>query len=97
MTPEPNSRDVTAVTRGICRNMQLTGERLAEINTANGGPGGRYYTDPASFEALPLASGGGDLNGSANQALLLGQAGTNATSYQMPRKFSCSGNFCGIV
>jgi hypothetical protein len=47
--------------------------------------------------AQPLAQGGGDLNGSANVAHLMYQAGTNATRWQMPRKFCNSGNWCGIV
>jgi hypothetical protein len=48
-------------------------------------------------DMTPFAQGGGDLNGSANTAHLMYQAGTNATRWQMPRKFANSGNWCGIV
>lgn len=43
----------------------------------------------------PMTRGGGDLNGSANVAHLMYQAGTNATRWQMPR--TVAGNCCGIV
>ena len=42
----------------------------------------------------PLASGGGNLNGSTNQQLL-GQAGTAGVRVSVPR--TTAGNFCGVV
>lgn len=47
----------------------------------------------------PTSTGGGNLNGSANIANLLGQSGTNATQLQMPRANirAGGGNYCGIV
>jgi hypothetical protein len=51
--------------------------------------------DTAQLAAVSL--GGGNLNGSANTAHLMYQAGTNATRWQMPRKFANPGNWCGIV
>lgn len=41
--------------------------------------------------------GGGDLNGTASTSILHYQSGTNATRWQMPRKFPNAGNWCGIV
>jgi hypothetical protein len=41
--------------------------------------------------------GGGDLNGTQATSILMLQAGTNATRWQMPRKFTNPGNWCGIV
>jgi hypothetical protein len=80
----PNSRIVAYMSRGVSRNMQLDGRLLDAINTFNG-PGGPYYVDPASFEAIPLATGGGDANGSANVANLLGQSGTDGSQLGQPR------------
>jgi hypothetical protein len=71
------------MSRGISRNMALDGALLDKINAFNG-PGGRYYVDPASFEAIPLAAGGGDLNGSA-APVFFGQAGTDASQLGSPR------------
>ena len=82
-TPVPNSRDVTAWSRGIARNMQLDPAMLAQIDAFNG-PTGRYYVDPASFQAIPRAAGGGDLNGSA-ALIFFGQAGTDASQLGQPR------------
>jgi hypothetical protein len=47
----------------------------------------------------PSSQGGGNLNGSANIANLLGQSGTNASHLQMPRANirSGGGNYCGTV
>ena len=45
--------------------------------------------------AAPLASGGGNLNGSANTANLLGQAGTSGRKIAVPRQ--STGNYTGIV
>lgn len=45
--------------------------------------------------AQPLASGGGDLNGSANTANLLGHAGTGAQRIAVPRQGT--GNYTGII
>jgi hypothetical protein len=49
--------------------------------------------EPAA--ATPFAQGGGNLNGSANTALLLGHAGTAAQRIAVPR--NNAGNFCGVV
>ena len=45
--------------------------------------------------AQPQASGGGNLNGSANMANLLGQAGTAGQRINVPR--ANAGNFTGVV
>ena len=45
--------------------------------------------------AAPLASGGGNLNGSANTANLLGHAGTAAQRIAVPR--TNAGNYTGVV
>ena len=51
--------------------------------------------------AVPLEAGalqgGGNLNGTQATSIMIYQAGTNATRWQMPRKFSNSGNWCGII
>jgi hypothetical protein len=86
MNPIPNvSGAIFGPTAGISRNMQ------ADI-----GPQGELVA-AGSPQATPVAQGGGDLNGSANTAHLMHQAGTNATRWQMPRKFANPGNWCGIV
>jgi hypothetical protein len=87
----PNGRDVVFMSRGIARNMQLDGRLLDAINNFNG-PTGRYFTDPNSFEAIPRAAGGGDVNGSANTANLLGQAGTAGRAGQVPRNLGAAVN-----
>lgn len=94
----PNQRDVTAMSRGISRNMALDGALLDKINAFEG-PSGRYWVDPASFQAIPRASGGGDLNGSANTANLLGHAGTGLDRLSVPRQNikAGGGNYCGVV
>jgi hypothetical protein len=52
----------------------------------------------APFPQLAGANqGGGDLNGTASTSILHYQSGTNATRWQMPRKFCNAGNWCGIV
>jgi hypothetical protein len=66
-------------TPGIARNMEW-----------NIGPEGQL--EPG---AVPLASGGGNLNGSANIANLLGQAGTAGVRIAVPR--ANAGNYTGIV
>ena len=43
----------------------------------------------------PFMTGGGNLNGSANQALLLGQAGTSGQRIAVPR--ANAGNYTGVV
>lgn len=98
MSLAPNERDVTAMSRGIARNMALDGALLDRINAFNG-VGGRFYVDPTSFQAIPLASGGGDLNGSANTANLLGHAGTGEDRLSVPRQNikAGGGNYCGVV
>ena len=53
----------------------------------------RVFDSLASPE--PANSGGGNLNGSANQALLLGQAGTSGQHLSMPRHSAANG--CGII
>jgi hypothetical protein len=95
MTIIPNSRDVTFMSRGIGRNMQLDGRLLDAINTFNG-PGGPFYVDPNSFEAIPRAAGGGNNNGSANDAHKMGQAGTAGDQLGSPRMIgSTNHNFAG--
>lgn len=89
MIPIPNSRDAAFMSRGIARNMALDGKLLDLINAFNG-PGGRYYVDPASFEAIPRAQGGGNNNGSANTAHMMGQAGTDASQLGSPRLIGSS-------
>ena len=93
--PVPNSREVAFRSRGIARNMALDGSFLAAINAYNG-PTGRYYVDPNSFEAIPLASGGGNLNGSAATPLF-GKSGTNGSKAQLIRTPRSGGNYCGTV
>lgn len=66
-------------TLGVSRNMEW-----------NIGPQGQL--DPG---AVPLASGGGNLNGSANTANLLGQAGTSGRKIAVPRQ--STGNYTGVV
>lgn len=48
---------------------------------------------------ITAPSGGGDLNGSANIANLLGQAGTAGVQITVPRANikASGGNYCGIV
>jgi hypothetical protein len=89
-TPVPNSRDVTAMSRGISRNMALDGSLLAAINAFNG-PTGRFYVDPGSFEAIPRGQGGGDLNGSTGP-MLFGQAGTAGRAIGVPRNVGSAVN-----
>jgi hypothetical protein len=75
----PNGRDVAATTFGISRNMQL----------------GLALSPETRNEIASYAAGGGNLNGSANQANLLGHAGTGADRVSVPRLFRV--NYCGIV
>ena len=54
----------------------------------------------ANGRSTPFAApgqGGGNLNGTQATSIMIYQAGTNATRWQMPRKFSNSGNWCGII
>ena len=54
----------------------------------------------ANGRAAPFAGpgqGGGNLNGTQATSILIAQSGTDATRWQMPRKFHNSGNWCGIV
>jgi hypothetical protein len=67
------------------------GDRLAILLAAIDTPG--IARNMASV--TPLASGGGDLNGSANAAQLLGQSGTAGRRISMPRRGG--GNYTGIV
>ena len=53
-------------------------------------------TAPVLFDTA-VTQGGGDLNGTQATSIIFYQAGTNATRWQMPRKFCNSGNFCGVV
>jgi hypothetical protein len=48
-------------------------------------------------DATPYAQGGGNLNGSANTAHLMGQAGTAAQRIAVARRPPNSGNYCGVV
>jgi hypothetical protein len=52
---------------------------------------------PVLFDAPGTLQGGGDLNGTQATSILMHQAGTNASRWQMPRLFAHSGNWCGIV
>ena len=45
----------------------------------------------------PETQGGGDLNGTSATSILMYQAGTNATRWQMPRKAPNPGNYCGVI
>jgi hypothetical protein len=89
MNPIPNSRDVTFMSRGIARNMALDGLLLDRINAFNG-PAGRFYVDPASFEAIPRGLGGGDANGTS-ATIFFGQSGTIGRRPGVPRQLG-SGN-----
>jgi hypothetical protein len=53
--------------------------------------------DPAVLPPGPPNQGGGNLNGTAATSILIAQSGTDATRWQMPRKFSNPGNWCGII
>lgn len=76
-------------TAGIARNLQ-TNINAFGASTASATSGG------AGQPFAATGQGGGDLNGT--QALILhGQSGTDATRWQMPRKFSNPGNWCGII
>jgi hypothetical protein len=86
----PNGRDVTFMSRGISRNVQLDRTLLNAINAFNG-PSGPFYVDPASFEAIPRGVGGGDANGTAAQ-IYFGQSGTSARAGQVPRNLGASVN-----
>jgi hypothetical protein len=79
----PNqSGAVFGPTAGIARNMQWNIGPQGQIEPlASGAPG----------------TGGGDLNGTASTSILMYQAGTNATRWQMPRKAMNPGNYCGVV
>jgi len=50
-----------------------------------------------SADQTSFAQGGGNLNGSANTANLLGQAGTAAQRIAIARRPPNSGNYCGVV
>jgi hypothetical protein len=92
----PNERLVSYMSRGISRNMALDRTLLNAINAFNG-PDGPYFTDPNSFEAIPRANGGGDANGSANIANLLGQSGTAGRAGAVPRNIGAAVNpFAGM-
>jgi hypothetical protein len=68
-------------TPGIARNMQ------ADLDLFG-----------ASLRDAPGAiQGGGNLNGTQATSILIAQSGTDATRWQMPRKFANPGNWCGII
>jgi hypothetical protein len=71
---------IYGATYGLVRNLNW------DINPQNGAlqPG-----------VEPMATGGGNLNGSANTANLLGHAGTAAQRIAVPR--SSAGNYCGVI
>ena len=48
-------------------------------------------------DATPFAQGGGNLNGSANTAHLMGQAGTAGARIALPRRPPNAGNYCGVI
>lgn len=86
MNPLPNSSGASfGATAGISRNMQW------DI-----GPQGQLLGVGATIAGAP-GTGGGDLNGTAATTILMYQAGTNATRWQMPRKAPNPGNYCGVV
>ena len=86
MNPLPNqSGAIFGPTLGISRNLNW------DI-----GPQGQLLGVDATIAGAP-GTGGGDLNGTQATSIIYYQAGTNATRWQMPRKFSNSGNWCGIV
>lgn len=81
MTLGPNQREVSLTTAGISRNMQTGIDQFGAALTG----------------VAPLATGGGDLNGSA-ALVYFGQAGTNGSRWQRPRSRGTSGgNYCGTV
>jgi hypothetical protein len=67
----------------------ISGDRSAILAASTSTPG------ISRNMAMPQATGGGNLNGSANQALLLGQAGTNGSRIAVPR--TMAGNYTGVV
>lgn len=78
---------VYGATAGVARNMQ-----------AGLDPFGASTVEAKNlFDAPGALQGGGDLNGTQATSLLFSQAGTDATRWQMPRKFSNPGNWCGII
>jgi hypothetical protein len=77
----PNSREVAATTAGIARNMQA---------------GIDQWGATSKGVVSPLATGGGDLNGSA-APVWFGQSGTNGQQAQRPRARGSGGNYCGTV
>ena len=86
----------TTTADAIANGQPLNGDRtpilLASIST----PGiSRNMSDTAQDAAVPQATGGGNLNGSANVANLLGQAGTAGRRISVPR--ASAGNYTGVV
>ena len=82
MNPLPNqSGAIFGPTLGISRNLNWDIDAQGQITPLMAGPG----------------TGGGDLNGTQATSIIFYQAGTNATRWQMPRKFPNAGNWCGIV
>jgi hypothetical protein len=82
---KPNeSGAIFGPTPGIARNLQR-------------GIGQFGAPDPQASVA-PLASGGGNLNGSSATSILFGKAGTNGSRWQLIRApRSGAGNYCGTV
>ena len=83
MNPYPTGA-IFGPTAGISRNMQIDIEPAVEAILL--GLGVDAY-----------AQGGGNLNGSANTANLLGHAGTAAQRIAVPRRPPNSGNYCGVI
>ena len=80
----PNqSGAVFGATPGVTRNMQ-TGLDA-------------FGASPADLPPGPPNQGGGNLNGTQATSILIAQSGTDATRWQMPRKFANPGNWCGII
>ena len=80
MNPLPNaSGAIFGPTLGVSRNLQWDIGPLGQIEPLAVAPG----------------SGGGNLNGSANTANLLGHAGTAAQKIAVPR--AMSGNYTGLT
>ena len=69
-----------------------SGDRSAILSASIDTPGiSRNMTTPIAAQA----TGGGNLNGSANIANLLGQAGTAGRKISVPR--ASAGNYTGVV
>jgi hypothetical protein len=86
----------TSTAQAIANGQPINGDRTPILLAGVATPGiSRNMSDTPQDAAVPQATGGGNLNGSANQALLLGQAGTNGSRIDVPR--TNAGNYTGVV